>query len=67
MKKYSEQELKKLAIKRYGNDLHLFAKQRDGFIQGFKKALSINEDKLKEAYADGFSDSKFDFDFENYL
>jgi len=43
MNKYSQEEIKELAVNRYGNDLHLFAKQRDGFMEGFKKALSMNK------------------------
>ena len=28
---------------------------------------SFSADKIKEAYTDGFSDSRYDFDIENYL
>lgn len=31
-----EDDVEALAIKRYGNDMHLFAQQRDGFIEGYK-------------------------------
>jgi hypothetical protein len=48
-------QLEEAAKQRYGNDLHLFGQQRDGFIEGAKWALSQSEaeppteDKLKEA------------------
>lgn len=29
--------------------------------------LKLIEPKIKEAYTDGFSDSRFDFDIENYI
>jgi hypothetical protein len=39
-KEYTDEEIRGLAVKRYGNDPHSWGGQRDGFIEGFKQALS---------------------------
>lgn len=36
---HTAEEIKALAIERYGNDIHLYAAQREGFINGYTKAL----------------------------
>jgi hypothetical protein len=47
----------------YGIDLSKSAYEqlRLHFVSG-----SFSADKIKEAYTDGFSDSRYDFDTENY-
>jgi hypothetical protein len=37
----SKEEIELLAKERYGSDLHLYAKQRDGFIEGYKAASTL--------------------------
>lgn len=48
-----------------------FTKVQQSQPQGEEKAnmFSVEQvsEKVKEAYTDGFSDSRFDFDAENYL
>lgn len=36
-------------------------------IEDLKEQLEKEREKIKEAYTDGFSDSRFDFDIENYI
>ena len=38
---FIEKEIRKLAEERYGHDIHLWAKQRDGFVVGFKQAVEL--------------------------
>ena len=34
--------------------------------KALKELLDLFDEKIKEAYTDGFSDSLYDFDYENY-
>lgn len=43
MKNYTDEEIKKMAHERYGSDPNSFGGQRDGFIEGFKHALSQHD------------------------
>lgn len=44
----TEEEIIGKAFNEYGDDIHLFAQQREGFIEGYKQALSdIQEEKQK--------------------
>ena len=54
-KEYTYEEIRELAIKRYGNHPHLWGGQRDGFVEGFKQALSITEptETCEHDYSDG--------------
>jgi len=36
---YTDEEITQLSIDKYGDDIHMWAKQRDGFIEGFKTAM----------------------------
>ena len=36
---YTDEHIKELSEMRYGTDMHVFAAQRDGFIEGFNEAL----------------------------
>ena len=49
----AENEFEKLAIEKYGDDLHLYAQQRDGYVAAliqFQKPISlISDDDKKEA------------------
>jgi len=44
--------IKKFSKEVYGSDLHLFAKQRDGFIVGYKKALEHQQEKIENQDAE---------------
>ena len=44
-------KLYKLAIERYGNDAHLYAQQREGFVEGYDQAMhdfANNSEAIKE-------------------
>lgn len=46
-KEYTYNELKAMAIEFYGDDPHKYAAQRDGFIEGFAKAIQqINKNDV---------------------
>lgn len=36
---YTDEQIRELSEMRYGTDTHVFAAQRDGFIEGYKEAL----------------------------
>lgn len=38
----SEEQIISASVRRFGNDIHLFAQQRDGFIEGYKAALLLH-------------------------
>ncbi len=38
---FTDQEINKLSKDRYGDDIHMYAKQRDGFVVGFKQAIEL--------------------------
>lgn len=52
MKIFTDEEIKELAIERYGNDPHSFGQQRDGFEEGFKyhQNLTIKENEWISIY-----------------
>lgn len=37
----TEEQIKELAVEKYGNDLHSFGQQRDGYVEGFKIAMEL--------------------------
>ena len=50
--KISTEKIRELSIERYGNDPHLWGKQRDGFVVGFKKALELDRNEELKACSD---------------
>lgn len=36
----TEQQINELAEKRYGNEIHSFGQQREGYVEGYKAALN---------------------------
>jgi len=41
------EEIRKLAEERYGDDMHMWAKQRDGFCEGFKQCIEYANNWIK--------------------
>lgn len=41
----TEEQIKQLAIEKYGNDINSFGQQRDGYLEGYKAAMGLWKEK----------------------
>jgi hypothetical protein len=58
---------KKGATLAYVHEIYKLNPELWAYIQAQDKHINFLTEKIKEAYTDGFSDSTYDFDLENYI